>query len=389
MRRLASLVAVLAVPLMSCSGATGFNPHGGLGSAQLHMVDARHGWAFGQHLIARTDDGAATFRDVTPDITGSMQLSSPDFVDASRAWVMVVELDGSTLLSSTLERTEDGGVSWAATPIRPALDGDVTFFDSSHGWMTTGHEVANHTAVDQKLWRTVDGGKSWSDVFEYTRRLAIEPNVQKGDCTFSAISWTSPTRGLAGLSCPFDIAPAVEVTNDGGSTWTKSVLPSLPAQAGIALYSSVGTIPVLPGGMLATFVARCVGDDGNSCRDYGELNRSRDGGVTWTHGALVWGAGDALMADADHAWLPDACPTDQCGGPALLVTSNGGVSWQPLAMPRELWPNMHGSRIYSLVSATVGFVVVSNEFQASPVFYRTTDGGHTFGAFSPKFVAWV
>src|SRR5205814_5029028 len=139
-------------------------------------------------------------------------------------------------------------------------------------------------------------------------------------------------------------------------------------------------------GALAAMVSRCVGPDGMSCRTYGELYQSADDGVTWTHGAVVWGAGDALMSDRAHAWLPDACRTDQCGTPQLLVTSDGGETWRTLDIPRVLWPNMHGSRIYSFVTSNVGFVVVANEFEPNPTYLKTTDGGQTFRPFTPRLV---
>jgi hypothetical protein len=47
---------------------------------------------------------------------------------------------------------------------------------------------------------------------------------------------------------------------------------------------------------------------------------------------------------------------------------------------------MHGSRIYSLVTSTLGYVVVSNEFQSGSSYFITTDGGATFTPFTPRLV---
>jgi hypothetical protein len=63
-----------------------------------------------------------------------------------------------------------------------------------------------------------------------------------------------------------------------------------------------------------------------------------------------------------------------------------GGQWSQLTLRKELWPNMHGSREYSLVSPTTGFAVASNEFQAAPSYFKTTDGGQSFSEFTPQLL---
>jgi hypothetical protein len=356
-------------------------------AGSLQMLNTRDGWTYGNNLVARTSDGAMTFNIVTPPgVGGDSQIADPFFLDASHAWVWVTQWNQSSLASAILEKTTDGGASWTAVQLQPAVEGGMTFIDAQHGWMTTGRDIENHTAIENTLWRTADGGETWAPINTTKHRIAIEPNVQRGECFQDGVAWTSMTRGIAGVSCPYDSPPAVQVTGDAGATWRTERLPALPTQPGIGLFAAVGPIHE-EGGELVTVVSRCVGTDGNSCRDYGEVYRSADGGISWTSGAMVWGAGDVLLADSDHAWLPDACPTDQCYGSELLVTSNGGRTWQALPVPSAFSPSMHGSRIYSLVTPTLGFVVVSNEFQDGPTYYKTTDGGRTFIPFTPRFLS--
>jgi len=71
-----------------------------------------------------------------------------------------------------------------------------------------------------------------------------------------------------------------------------------------------------------------VGPDGISCQPYGEMYRSSDGGVTWTTGSVILRGGGLLMPDSDHAWMPDACLTEQCDSAQLLVTSDGGAVYR-------------------------------------------------------------
>jgi photosystem II stability/assembly factor-like uncharacterized protein len=99
---------------------------------------------------------------------------------------------------------------------------------------------------------------------------------------------------------------------------------------------------------------------------------------------MVWVPGDVVMADAMHGWMPNACPTSDCYGPELLTTADGGATWQSLAVPSNFARTMHSGAEYSLVTAGIGFVVVSGEFQALPTFFKTDDGGRTFTAFTPR-----
>jgi len=221
------LVLVTAVAGMSCAGdgsVPGSTTQGNamLDAADLHMIDGQNGWAFGPHRLARTSDGANTFHDATPPgMSGAKQLDHPFFLDSKHAWVFVIEWTQSTLESATLARTSDGGANWRATSIKPAIDGDLDFIDSENGWMISGQEIASHTAIENTRWRTADGGQTWSQILRATHRMTIEPNVQRGDCAWlGSIGWTSTEHGVAGVSCPYDARPSVEVTDDGGLTWT-------------------------------------------------------------------------------------------------------------------------------------------------------------------------
>jgi photosystem II stability/assembly factor-like uncharacterized protein len=390
-RRLATPLGLAAAAILAACGpalgpaSSSFSALSGSGS--LQMLNVSDGWTYGNDMVARTSDGARTFNVVTPPgVGGDSQVTDPFFLDSVHAWVWVIRWNQSVLASAILERTTNGGASWTAIPFQPAVEGGMTFIDPQHGWMTTARDVDNHTAVENTLWRTADGGETWAAIHTTKHRLDIEPNVQRGDCFQNGIAWTSGTYGIAGVSCPYDSPPAVQVTGDAGATWRTEALPPLPTRPGVVLFATVGPLHD-EGGELVAVVSRCVGTDGNSCRNYGEVYRSADGGMTWSHGAVVWGVGDVLLADADHAWLPDACPTDQCYGSQLLVSSNGGSTWQELPVPSAFSPNMHASRTYSLVTPTLGFVVVWNEFQNGPTYYKTTDGGRTFSPFTPRFVA--
>lgn len=390
------LLLVLLVMLAgtACAGLGAPQRSGGQAGSMsdapgLRMLDADNGWSYGR-ILARTSDGARTFKDVTPPgLTGAEQLDQPFFLDAKHAWVFIIEWNHSVLGSSVLERTADGGASWSATVINPALDGELSFVDPLHGWLISGEQVESNTAMKNVLWRTLDGGQTWSQVVSATYQLAIGPNLQQGTCSWlSGIAWTSALHGVSGVDCPVDSVPAVEITDDGGSTWTRVALPALPARPGRALFENVGPIHAFPDGELAAVVTRCAGYDGGDCTPYGELYRSKDHGATWRGGEVFAGGGKLLMPDPDHAWMPTACLENQCDKPVLLTTADGGADWRQWPLRNELGPNMHGSRIYSLVTPSLGFAVATNDFttQGKVQFFKTTDGGQTFDAFTPVLV---
>jgi len=392
-RRLASLLAaVTAGILAACNPTAGSVPNEAplvAGGGSLQMLDTRAGWTYGGDLVARTVDGARTFENVTPPgAGGDSQLVDPFFLDRSHAWIWRIVWNQSVLASATLERTSDGGVTWTAVPFQAAVEGRTTFVDPENGWMTTGRQLPNHTDEEDTLWRTSDGGASWAAVTRSTYRLDIHPSAQPGGCYWlSNVAWTTITHGVAGVSCPFDAPPAVEVTDDGGWTWKAVRLPNLPAREGIALFEGVVQVHSLGGARLAALVSRCVGTDGTSCYPYGAPYRSNDGGRSWTSGVVVERGSGLYMADADHAWIPDACAANPCDTAALLTTSDGGTSWRSIPLPQDLWPNLHGSRIYSVVSPLVAYVVATNAMAQTTDYYETQDGGLTFSRFQPRFVA--
>ncbi len=395
MRRFASTAAIAGALLMaacSSSPSSALPPARSAnlsGSGSLQMLNGSDGWTYGNDLVGRTTDGGHTFENVTPPgAGGEKQFVYPYFLDSEHAWIWLVEWNQSVLASATLERTSNGGTSWTAMLFERHVAGGTAFIDARHGWMTTGRQLADNAEVEDTLWRTTDGGRSWASVFVSTYRLDIQPSIQRGGCHWLGdVAWTTTTHGLAGVSCPFDTPPAVEVTDDGGSTWRAVRLPNLPAREGIALFNSVTQIHSFGGGRLAASVSRCVGSDGSSCYPYGSLYRSADGGLTWTPGAVVERGGGLFMPDADHAWMPDACVTTECDGTDLISTSDAGAHWQSLPLPRALWPNLHGSRNYSVVTPLTAYVVATNAMAGTADYYETIDGGRTFNKFEPRFVA--
>jgi photosystem II stability/assembly factor-like uncharacterized protein len=348
------------------------------------MLDASLGWAWGASRVARTTDGIRSLTDVTPrGIGGERRIFSVSALDGRHAWVAAGNPSGAG--SVTVEATSDGGKTWIQSQVAgQAANADVTFLDAQRGWLTLSRLTSQGTMLDQTLMRTVDGGRSWSQIYHTVRRVAIQPHVQVGDCGGSTVSFVTALVGYAGLSCEGDGPPQLNVSHDGGLSWERRSLPPLSRPAGLLMATGVETPHFVSLENGITFVWNCVGD-GQSCSYYGALYRTGDSGRTWSIGSLVSGQG-AILFDMAHSWVPYGC-AGACQSsrlPTLLTTVDGGDQWTAAALPVELGPNMHGSRSFVLATPMLGFALASQPGDPQTQFFRTQDGGRAFAAFAPS-----
>ncbi len=386
---IAAALAIASCTSPSVSGAptATASPHGhGRGTiGSLRMVDAQTGWGWSEHLLGYTIDSAHTFVDRTPaGIGSSEQISNVDALDPIHAW-MVVSTSPEPR-SAALYRTVDAGVSWIRTAL-PAW-GRVHFIDWAHGWLLASQQTADERAIHHTLFRTVDGGATWSAAYRTTQRTTIQPNVQVGDCQWIGVSFLTPSRGFAGLTCPDGRTPQMDVTNDRGSTWHRIAVAAPPLPSGVLMSFSAWQ-PVFGSAVEGSaLVEACIGD-GTACSYYAALDRTVDGGRTWVSGPMVYpgSGGMALLPDGLHGWLPFGC-LQPCGHQTtMLRTDDGGQHWTQFPLPVRLGPNLHGLRTFELASRTVGFATSSEEFDPKLRFYRTDDGGLTFSEFMPMLKA--
>ena len=89
-------------------------------------------------------------------------LGDPYFLDVQRGWIPLHGGVGgvSGFNIPGLLTTSDGGQTWTCIDNLPREDVvDVWFPDSTHGWVTTKSDP-----FGMRVWRTDDGGHSWSEV---------------------------------------------------------------------------------------------------------------------------------------------------------------------------------------------------------------------------------
>ena len=195
----------------------------------------------------------------------------------------IIAFSRDTLLlignSSTFLLSTDGGNSWLSN----AVDGpkfeqvrSVTFGDAQSGFMT----------ADSSVYRSSDGGTTWSPVFTGPIIASCFQDGQKGCVLLNS-------DGPGGSK--------IYHTHDGGSSWISQSLPISLQRACMAFSDSLH-------GMILGY--------------QGEVLITSDGGISWSdHGyGAYWGNTALYFFDNQTGWLVGEAAN-------ICKTTNGGQSW--------------------------------------------------------------
>lgn len=215
----------------------------------------------------------------------------------------------------TWARTTDGGQTWkvGVVPGADKLDfRDVEAFDEM-----TAYLLSAGPGDTSRIYKTVDGGKSWTLQFKNADPAAF----------FDAITFWDARSGIA-LGDPVDGRFQLITTDDGGATWkalSPAVFPnSLPGEGAFA---ASGTCLVTRGAQHAWFVtggARVA-----------RVFRTSDRGRTWQvsetpvqAGAPSAGIFSIAFRDVQNGLIVggDYRKPDETGATAA-VTADGGKTW--------------------------------------------------------------
>lgn len=281
--------------------------------------------------------------------------SSVFFLDRTLGWVVTVG-PGSTqqtgmgppmeTLHLVVSRTTDGGRTWSSSPLAGNYAGTgpvLAFADELHGYLicASGRFGPRVSTV----LRTEDGGRTWSVA---SSSLMLGSVVTTSD---SSTVWAG-NQGDAGPVA----RPILEVSRDGGRTWSDGRLPGHVGEVGVSPRITRGPLFVGADGVLAL-------ED--------QIFRTTDAGRTWKSAGKLPGLWPVAFIDQSN-WV--------MAGPAISVTDDGGVSWreQPsLGLPRS------GSA--PLVPAWIGFidpqhgaVLVPRRSTLPGSIFVTADGGKTW-----------
>lgn len=122
-----------------------------------------------------------------------------------------------------LFRSADKGDTWTERALPSGLPSTtrVAFVNGNDGWLlTSGAATTQCSGQPVTLWRTADGAGTWTKV--------DVSGIDAAQCKDS-VAFVDAQRGYIGAWDP-NTQPKVYRTADGGKTWSGSALPNPPAQ---------------------------------------------------------------------------------------------------------------------------------------------------------------
>ena len=324
----------------------------------LAMFTPSEGWALtrGNSSLLVTVNGGTTWFEATPPALlastpdPTLRNFSPFFLDENAAWF-------TPFTSGTLYHTQDKGVTWSTTSL-PFDSARYFFLDLDNGFalVDLGAGAGSQYVA---LYRTDDGGVSWTEVFSH------EPGVSKSlpeGGTKNGITFLDMNHGWIGGTYPMTDYFYLHYTTDGGATWSREMDISLPGTfAGTFLdvfqpffiSATVGYLPV-----------RVIPSSGDMQL---LVYRSDDSGQTWTFQNAVLNGRDVDFSSVDEGWL--------AGGTALHHTIDGGATWTPVTTSGI--PTGYYLLDVDFVDSLHGWVVTTPDDSTwEPlILYTTSDGG--------------
>ena len=319
----------------------------------LTMLDLNNGWAVTDTGIVRTTDGGSTWYNATP--TGwNGAPASPFFLDDRTSWLAVGANDPTT---GTLYHTSDGGAIWTSTAV-PFGGGSLHFIDPMHGLEMVGLNAGmSHEAV--AIFRTSDGGGSWSRVF------INDPSVAGSSDSLPLVGDKNGITALdnnhawvAGAQPSSDFI-YMYASQDGGTTWAHQ---NLAVPAGYSGAMTGASLPVFFGGTEAVLPVLLFANNNGT-----DFYVSHDGGQTWSETTPVAQGGYLAVASASDFFIWD-------GSASLNVSHDAGATWSTVTPNVNIKDNMVSMQF---INATTGWTLTSDA-NSHRMLYKTVDGGATW-----------
>jgi photosystem II stability/assembly factor-like uncharacterized protein len=284
-----------------------------------------------------------------------------------RDMTLLTATQGWVLTDRALEITADGGLQWTDISPQPSLGPDqptnaikaVFFLDSLQGW-----EVSQGTSATTYVYRTTDGGHTWSSV-----SFTVPASSYGGFGVATSLSFVDPLNGwLAvdlGTNANFTSGTLYQTT-DGGITWDQESIP-------------VGDASLQ---FITTSGGWAIGGPGG-----GQLYRTVDGGETWTSVSLaapppyiseVTSYSPPWFSDSKNGVLPATFEAEEQTGVGFFTTQDAGATWT-LAASVGVTDVASGQFPSQAISSTQWADVLTDNLQ----MMWTSDAGQTWVTLSP------
>jgi photosystem II stability/assembly factor-like uncharacterized protein len=350
MRKRLSLLAVVlagagALTTLGAAGGPGYEwqltPTGSAARLRgVSAISAQIAWTSGSlGTVLRTVDGGASWQNVSPPGTATLQFRDIEAFDADRAVILSIGAGAD----SRIYVTEDGGQSWTLAFLNTdpnAFYDCIAFFDEKRGL-----GLSDPVGGRFRIIATEDGGRSWSVV------AADMPPALPAEFAFAASGQCVVTDHghRAWFATGGDAVARVFRSDDRGRSWQVSPTPlrSGPSAGVFALAFrgqqhglAVGGDFLLPSAspdMLAS-----TDDGGTSWRLVAAAPNEYRSGAAWVTGSsavVVGPTGSDASFDSGQTWQgfddgsfdtvdcahPGACwASGEAGRAARLVRAAGG-----------------------------------------------------------------
>jgi len=275
----------------------------------LSPVSDTVAWTSGSAgTVLRTIDGGASWQSVGPADTSELQFRDIEAFDAFNAVILAIGPGES----SRVYRTTNGGKTWTET----FRNTDENAFYDCMAFLDDRHGLALSDPVDGKfrILSTFDGGTSWS-----VNSTAGMPPALEGEFAFAASGTCLVTsQEGSGRDAWFATGGGARArvfhSVDRGQTWTAVDSP-VPSGPSAGIYSLAFRDPRHGLAVGGDFAAPTTAPDGSAVSD--------DGGQTWSVTKTVPGE-----YRSGSSWLPRTSRTALAVGPTGSdISYDGGQTW--------------------------------------------------------------
>jgi photosystem II stability/assembly factor-like uncharacterized protein len=231
-------------------------------ATRIFFLNANEGWVVGGNgTVGRTTDGGNSWeQNFTPHYQAEYYGLS--FTDNLHGWIVAGYPDSLAAGQGYIDRSTDGGINWDSLYRSTGYEDfyDIRFLDNSVGALVGGNEN-DYSPI---IWRSTNGGVSWSSVGApanayYLRALDFSGDHGWAVGRFGSIirtldqgnTWSFQTNPatttlfdvdfsdtLHGLACGQNI---ILYTTDGGQNWNPSQIeendvPAAPSRLALQIF---------------------------------------------------------------------------------------------------------------------------------------------------------